>query len=82
MRSSLKVEIVQIPQGPEEREQREAQNRGVIALDPLEEVDADPFDLIGPDAVGHAIACQGYIALDGQRPQGSHHEMGALNDIA
>src|SRR5918993_1304095 len=76
IRSFSKVEALQIPKGREQRHKRKAKDRSVIALNPLEQVDAEAFDLVGPDALGHAGACKRHIALDGRRAQGPQSQAG------
>jgi hypothetical protein len=50
----------------------------VVALDPLEEVDAHAFELIGADAPGHGSAGELEVAVDGARVEPAHRQPRAV----
>ena len=52
------------PQGVEQRQQGKAQDGKIIAVDFLEQLDAESFELIGADGAQHLLAGGSEIAAD------------------
>ncbi len=48
---------------PQKSQQRQAQNGGMLALDLVEELHAEPFQPVGADAVQARLALRGEIGV-------------------
>src|ERR671912_651616 len=76
----LKSQAAETAQGGEKRQKGEPQDRRMIPLDRLEQMDAKPFELVNADAFEHIGAREVEIEVDrlvGQGPQG---EIGSLRE--
>src|SRR5262245_15569380 len=62
------------PKRIEERNEGQAENRKIVALDRLEQLHAKRLDLIGADGVEDLFARGGKIAADESRRQLAHRE--------
>src|SRR5262249_57488698 len=53
-----------VPERIEQRQQRKAENGKIVAVDFLEQLDADALDLVGTDRAERRLARRGKIAPD------------------
>ena len=58
------VDHAMLAQRGEQRQQRQAENGEIVAVDLVEELDAEPFDLVGADGGQRRLAHGGEIAAD------------------
>ncbi len=69
------------PQPGEQRHQRQAEDRAVVALHPREQVDARPFELVAADAgTDPRLARAGEVGLDPLRCEGAHRHPCRLDE--
>src|SRR5512137_1302161 len=60
------------PERVEQRQERKAENGEIVAVDLVEQLDPDPFELIGPDTAQDLFAGRREIAADEFRRQLAH----------
>src|SRR6476659_4350401 len=66
------------PKRSEQRNKRQAENDEIVAVDPVEQLDANRFDLIGADRAQYLLTGCGEIAADELRREVKHGERGDL----
>lgn len=63
-----------LAQESEERQQGKAEDRGVLALDPVEELGARTFQAVGADARQHGLALKAEVGVEERVREGAHGE--------
>src|SRR5215208_3124169 len=73
---------VERPQGCEQRQEGQSEDGRVVALDPLEEVDADALEAIAADASRHVLAGEIEVAADRGVIERPHREPRRIEAVA
>src|SRR4029077_14692765 len=66
------------PERIEQRQQRKAEDGEIVAVDLLEQLNSETFDLIGPDRAENLFTGSGEIAADELRGELAHDQCRAL----
>src|SRR5512147_2758353 len=66
------------PERIEQRQQRKAEDGEIIAVDLLEQLNSETFELISPDRAQNLFTGRGEITADELRRQLAHHQRRAL----